>query len=120
MKINKDDIQDFVSELKVFELNDLVGAITDEFGADAAAPSIPTSEPAANEKQSGCSVSLDAVGANKVGLIKAVRELTGLDLKESKDLVDSVPCIVKEGLPQDQAEEVKKSLEEAGGTASLK
>ena len=126
MAISKDDILNAVAELSVMELNDLVKAFEEKFGVSAAAMAAPAAGGAAGgaaaaaEEQTEFNVVLAEVGANKVGVIKAVREITGLGLKEAKDLVDGAPKTVKEALPKADAEAAKKKLEEAGAKAELK
>jgi large subunit ribosomal protein L7/L12 len=124
MAISKDDILNAVSEMSVMDLNELVKAFEEKFGVSAAAMAAPAAgggaaAPAA-EEQTEFNVVLAEVGANKVGVIKAVREITGLGLKEAKDLVDGAPKTVKEALPKAEAEAAKKKLEEAGAKAELK
>lgn len=118
------EILDAVGAMSVMELNDLVKAFEEKFGVSAAA--LAVAGPAAGggaaaaEEQTEFTVTLTEVGANKVSVIKAVRELTGLGLKEAKDLVDGAPKPVKEGVAKDAAEEAKKKLEEAGAKAEIK
>jgi large subunit ribosomal protein L7/L12 len=106
------------------ELNELVKAIEEKFGVSAAAMAAPAATgggaAAAAEEQTEFNVMLLEVGANKVSVIKAVREITGLGLKEAKDLVDGAPKAVKEAIPKADAEAAKKKLEEAGAKAELK
>jgi large subunit ribosomal protein L7/L12 len=124
MAISKDDILNAVSEMSVMDLNDLVKAFEEKFGVSAAAMAAPAAggggAAAAVEEQTEFNVILSEIGANKVGVIKAVREITGLGLKEAKDLVDGAPKTVKEALPKADAEAAKKKLEEAGAKAELK
>ena len=125
MAITKDDILEAVGQMTVMDLNDLVKAFEEKFGVSAAAmavagPAGAGAGAAAVEEQTEFTVVLADVGANKVGVIKAVREITGLGLKEAKDLVDGAPKVVKEGLPKADAEAAKKKLEEAGAKAELK
>jgi large subunit ribosomal protein L7/L12 len=124
MAISKDDILEAVGALTVLELNDLVKAFEEKFGVSAAAMAVagPAAggAAAAAEEQTEFNVVLTEVGANKVGVIKAVREITGLGLKEAKDLVDGAPKPVKEAIPKADAEAAKKKLEEAGAKAELK
>ena len=123
MAISKDDILNAVSEMSVMDLNDLVKAFEEKFGVSAAAMSAPAAggaAAAAVEEQTEFNVVLADFGANKVGVIKAVREITGLGLKEAKDLVDGAPKTVKEGLSKADAEAAKKKLEEAGAKAEIK
>ena len=124
MTFEKDSFLTALDSMSVMELNDLVKAIEEKFGVSAAAMA-----PAAGgggavaavvEEQTEFTVMLDEIGANKVSVIKAVRELTGLGLKEAKDLVDGAPKAVKEGMPKADAEAAKKKIEDAGAKASLK
>ena len=124
MAISKEDILEAVGALSVMELNDLIKAFEEKFGVSAAAmavagPAAAAAGPAA-EEQTEFTVHLTEVGANKVGVIKAVREITGLGLKEAKDLVDGAPKPVKEAVPKADAEAAKKKLEEAGAKAEIK
>jgi large subunit ribosomal protein L7/L12 len=124
MAIAKDDILEAVSSMSVLELNELVKAFEEKFGVSAAAVAVagPAGGGAAAvvEEQTEFTVNLLEIGANKVSVIKAVRELTGLGLKEAKDLVDGAPKPVKEAVPKAAAEEAKKKLEEAGAKAEIK
>jgi len=122
MAIAKDDILEAVGSMSVLELNDLVKAFEEKFGVSAASLSVagPAAAAAVAEEQTEFTVTLTEVGANKVSVIKAVRELTGLGLKEAKDLVDGAPKAVKESVPKVAAEEAKKKLEEAGAKAEIK
>jgi len=125
MAITKDDILEAVGQMSVMDLNDLVKAFEEKFGVSAAAmavagPAAGGAGAAAAEEQTEFTVVLADVGANKVGVIKAVREITGLGLKEAKDLVDGAPKPVKEGVAKADAEAAKKKLEEAGAKAELK
>jgi len=126
MAISKEEFLDAVGAMSVMELNDLVKAFEEKFGVSAAAMAAPAAGGAAGgaaaaaEEQTEFNVVLAEVGANKVGVIKAVREITGLGLKEAKDLVDGAPKTVKEALPKADAEAAKKKLEEAGAKAELK
>jgi len=126
MAISKDDILEAVGQMSVMDLNDLVKAFEEKFGVSAAARAVAGPAggggggAAAAEEQTEFTVVLTDVGANKVGVIKAVREITGLGLKEAKDLVDGAPKPVKEGVAKADAEAAKKKLEEAGAKADLK
>ena len=126
MAISKEEFLDAVGAMSVMELNDLVKAFEEKFGVSAAAMAAPAAGGAAGggaaaaEEQTEFNLVLSEVGANKVGVIKAVREITGLGLKEAKDLVDGAPKTVKEALPKADAEAAKKKLEEAGAKAELK
>ena len=120
------DIAKFIEEIKgmtVMELADLVKAIEEEFGVSAAAPVMvagPAAGAAAAEEKSEFDVVLAEAGASKMGVIKLVKEITCLGLKEAKDLVDNAPKTVKEGLSKAEAEEMKAKLEEAGAKVELK
>jgi large subunit ribosomal protein L7/L12 len=123
MAISKDDILEAVSAMSVMDLNDLVKAFEEKFGVSAAAMSAPAGGGAAAavvEEQTEFNVILNDFGANKVGVIKAVREITGLGLKEAKDLVDGAPKTVKEAVSKADAETAKKKLEDAGAKAEIK
>jgi large subunit ribosomal protein L7/L12 len=125
MAFDKDAFLSALDSMSVMELNDLVKAIEEKFGVSAAAMAAPAAggggaaAPAVEEKTEFNVVLLEA-GANKVSVIKAVRELTGLGLKEAKDLVDGAPKPVKEGIAKADAEAAKKKLEDAGAKAELK
>ena len=113
-----------IKEMTVLELNELVKAIEEEFGVSAAAAAVtvaggPAAAPEEEEK-SEWDVILKDVGANKMAVIKAVKEITGLGLKESKELVDNAPKAVKEGISKADADEIEKALTEAGATIELK
>ena len=122
MAISKDDILAAVSEMSVMDLNDLVKAFEEKFGVSAAAMSSgPSAGPAAVvEEQTEFNLILSDFGANKVSVIKAVREITGLGLKEAKDLVDGAPKTVKEAISKADAEAGKAKLEAAGAKAEIK
>jgi large subunit ribosomal protein L7/L12 len=123
MAISKDDILAAVSEMSVMDLNDLVKAFEEKFGVSAAAMAAPAAggaAAAAVEEQTEFNLVLTEIGANKVGVIKVVREITGLGLKEAKDVVDGAPKTVKEAMTKADAEAGKKKLEEAGAKADLK
>jgi large subunit ribosomal protein L7/L12 len=126
MAFNKDDFIAALDSMSVMELNDLVKAIEEKFGVSAAAMAAPAAgggggaAAAAAEEKTEFDVVLKETGANKVGVIKAVREITGLGLKEAKDLVDGAPKTVKEAMPKADAEAAKKKLEEAGAKAEIK
>jgi large subunit ribosomal protein L7/L12 len=126
MAISKDDILEAVGAMSVMDLNELVKAFEEKFGVSAAAMAVAGTggggggAAAAVEEQTEFTVTLTDFGANKVGVIKAVREITGLGLKEAKDLVDGAPKPVKEGVAKADAEAAKKKLEEAGAKAEIK
>ena len=120
-KLNKEEFIASLKEMSVLELNELVKAIEEEFGVTAAAPVAVAAGPAAaaEEAPSEVSVILKSAGAAKLNVIKLVREVTGLGLKEAKDLVDGAPKTIKENVAKDQAEELKKKFEEVGATVEL-
>ncbi|WP_211452244.1 50S ribosomal protein L7/L12 [Collimonas antrihumi] len=124
MALDKDAILDAVGALTVLELNDLVKAFEEKFGVSAAAVAVAGGAgggaAAAAEEQTEFTVMLKGIGANKVGVIKAVREITGLGLKEAKDLVDGAPKAVKEGVSKADADAAAKKLVEAGAEAEIK
>ena len=122
-KLSTQEIIDAIKELTVLELNDLVKACEEEFGVSAAAGVVvaaATDGGAAEEEKTEFDVELTEVGPNKVKVIKVVREATGLGLKEAKDLVDSAPKMVKEGVSKEEAEEVKTKLEAEGAKVTVK
>jgi len=124
MAFDKDEFLTALDSMTVLELNDLVKAIEEKFGVSAAAMSAPAqgggAAAAVVEEKTEFNVVLADVGANKVSVIKAVREITGLGLKEAKDLVEAAPKAVKEGLSKADADAAKKKLEEAGAKVELK
>ena len=120
-KLTAQELIDAIKEVSVLELNDLVKACEEEFGVSAAAGVVVAAGPAVEvEEKTEFDVELTEVGAEKVKVIKVVREITGLGLKEAKDLVDGAPKMVKEAASKDEAEEIKKKLEEVGAKATLK
>ncbi|MDO4641412.1 MAG: 50S ribosomal protein L7/L12 [Neisseria sp.] len=123
MAITKEDILEAVGNLTVMELNDLVKAFEEKFGVSAAAVAVaagPAAGGAAAEAKTEFDVILTAAGDQKVGVIKVVRAITGLGLKEAKDMVDGAPKTVKEGVSQAEADDIKKQLEEAGAKVEIK
>ncbi len=125
MAVSKEDMLETISNMSVMEVVDLISAMEEKFGvsaaaAVAAAPAAGGDAAAAAEEQTEFDVVLGSFGENKVGVIKAVRGATGLGLKEAKDLVESAPAPIKEGVPKAEAEELKKVLEAAGATVELK
>lgn len=118
------DIEKIIADLKestVVELNDLVSAIEEEFGVEAAAPVAAAGAGAAAEaEQTEFTVELTSAGSAKIKVIKAVREATGLGLKEAKELVDNAPKVIKEGLSKEDAEALKAAIEEVGGAVEVK
>lgn len=121
MSLTKDQIIDAVAEMSVMQVVELIEAMEEKFGVSAAAAvAVAGDAGGAAEEQTEFDVMLTAAGPNKVAAIKAVRAATGLGLKEAKGLVESAPCAVKEGLAKDEAEALKKELEEAGASVELK
>ncbi|MFS9249120.1 50S ribosomal protein L7/L12 [Streptococcus infantis] len=122
MALNIENIIAEIKEASILELNDLVKAIEEEFGVTAAAPVAVAAAGAADAgaTKDSFDVELTAAGDKKVGVIKVVREITGLGLKEAKELVDGAPALVKEGVATAEAEEIKAKLEEAGASVTLK
>jgi len=126
--MNREEVLNAVAEMSVLELSELIKDMEEKFGVSAAA-AVAVAAPAAGgasgdtgggEEQTEFDVVLSSFGDKKVGVIKAVRGITGLGLKEAKDLVESAPSAVKEGVSKDEAEEIKKQLEEAGGSVEVK
>jgi large subunit ribosomal protein L7/L12 len=125
MAATKEEILDAISNMTVMEIVDLVKMMEDKFGVTAAAPmAVAAAGPAAAapvvEEKTEFTVTMTSFGANKVGVIKVIREITGLGLKEAKDLVEGVPSVVKDGVPKADADSIKKKLEEAGAAAEIK
>ena len=125
--MSREEILNAIGEMSVLELSELIKDVEDKFGVSAsvavavAAPTAGASgEEAASEEQTEFDVMLVSFGEKKVGVIKAVRAITALGLKEAKDLVEAVPSVVKEGVNKDESEEIKKKLEEAGATVEIK
>jgi large subunit ribosomal protein L7/L12 len=127
-KMSKDDMIEAIKGMTVIELSELVKALEEEFGVSAAAPVAVAAAPAAGgaaaeeaaEEKTSFDVVLTSFGDQKIQVIKVVRALTGLGLKEAKDVVEGAPKPIKEGVNKDEAEEAKKQLEEAGATVELK
>lgn len=114
-----------IEKMSVLDLSELVSILEDKFGVSAAAPVAMAAAPAAGgaeaaEEKTSFNVELTDAGSNKIGVIKVIREVTQLGLKEAKDMADGVPAMVKEGASKEEAEEIKKKIEEAGGTVGLK
>jgi len=125
MAMNKEDILEAISNMTVLEIVDLISAMEEKFGVSAAAATVavaagPAAAAAVVEEKTEFDVVMASFGENKVGVIKAVREITGLGLKEAKDLVESAPVTVKEGIAKADAETMKKKLEEAGAKVEIK
>ncbi|MBL6895300.1 MAG: 50S ribosomal protein L7/L12 [Porticoccaceae bacterium] len=126
MALSNEDILNAIAEMSVMDVVELVSAMEEKFGVSAQAAVAVAAAPAAGgeaaavEEKTDFDVVLSAIGEKKVNVIKAVRAITGLGLKEAKELVDGAPSTIKEAAPKDDAEEAKKQLEEAGATAELK
>ena len=124
MALSKDEILNAIAEMSVMDLVDLIKGIEDKFGVSAAAPVAVAAGPAAAaapvEEQTEFNVVLAAFGDNKVNVIKVIRGITGLGLKEAKDMVEGAPAVVKEGVSKDEAAKMKKELEEAGAKVEIK
>ena len=127
--MTKEEIIDAIKQMNVVELADVVKALEEEFGVSAAAPVAVAAAPAAGapadggaaaaEEQSAFAVSLKDIGPNKINVIKAVREVTSLGLREAKELVESAPTAIKEGIAKEEADEIKAKLEEAGAAVEV-
>jgi large subunit ribosomal protein L7/L12 len=126
MAVSKEDILETISNMSVMEVVDLISAMEEKFGVSAAAPVAVAAGPAAAgeaaaaEEKSEFDVVLTSFGSQKVPVIKVVREITGLGLKEAKDLVEGAPSAVKEGVAKEEADEIVKKLEEAGASVEVK
>lgn len=126
MALTKEEILDAIASMTVLEVSELIKMMEEKFGVSAAAAAVAVAAPAAGggaaaaEEKTEFDVVLAEVGSNKIAVIKAVRELTGLGLKEAKDMVEGAPKAVKEALPKADAEEAKKKLEAAGAKVELK
>ncbi|AJK85863.1 50S ribosomal protein L7/L12 [Lysinibacillus fusiformis] len=119
--MNKEQILEAIKAMTVLELNDLVKAIEEEFGVTAAAPvAVVAGGAAAAEEKTEFDVVLASAGAEKIKVIKVVREITGLGLKEAKEVVDNAPKALKEGVSKDEAEQIKTKLEEVGASVEVK
>ena len=126
MAVSKEDILETISNMSVMDVVDLISAMEEKFGVSAAAPVAVAAGPAAGgeaaaaEEKTEFDVVLASFGSQKVPVIKVVREITGLGLKEAKDLVEGAPAAVKEGVAKDEADEIVKKLEEAGASVEVK
>jgi len=126
MAASKEEILDVISNMTVMEIVDLVKMMEDKFGVTAAAPVAAAAAGAAAaaapvvEEQTEFTITMTSYGANKVGVIKVIREITGLGLKEAKDLVEAVPSMIKDSIPKADADGIKKKLEDAGAAAEIK
>jgi large subunit ribosomal protein L7/L12 len=126
MAVSKEELVEALSNLKVMEVVDLIKQLEEKWGVSAAAPVAVAAAPGAGaaapaaEEKTEFNITMTSFGANKVGVIKVIREITGLGLKEAKDLVEGVPSAVKEGVSKADAEAIKKKLEDAGAAAEIK
>jgi len=127
MAVTKEEILDSISNMTVMEIVELISEMEEKFGVTAAAAAPAAAAPVASdnaggaaEEKSAFDLSLASAGSNKVAVIKAVRSITGLGLKEAKEKTEAAPCVLKEGVAKEEAEEFKKQLEEAGATVELK
>ncbi|MBT8059443.1 MAG: 50S ribosomal protein L7/L12 [Gammaproteobacteria bacterium] len=126
MAVSKEDILESISNMSVMDVVDLISAMEEKFGVSAAAPVAVAAGPAAGgeaaaaEEKTEFDVVMTSFGSQKVPVIKAVREITGLGLKEAKDLVEGAPAAIKEGVAKDEADEIVKKLEEAGASVEVK
>ena len=126
MTVSREEIKEALGEMQVLDLVELIKELEEDWGVSAAAPVVAAAAPAAGEAagseeaQTEFDVILSSMGDNKVGVIKAVRAVTGLGLKEAKELVEGAPSTVKEAASKEEAEDIKKQLEEAGASAELK
>ena len=123
MAVSKNEILETISNMSVMEVVELIEAMEEKFNVSAAAAAVAVAAPAAAaaaaEEKTEFDVMLTSFGANKVGVIKVVREITGLGLKEAKDLVEAAPSTIKEGVSKDEAAEIKKKVEEAGAAVDI-
>ncbi len=127
MAVTKEEILDAISNMSVMDVVDLVKQMEEKFGVSAAAPvavaaagAIPAGEAAAAEEKTEFNIVMTGFGEKKIEVIKVVRAITGLGLKEAKDMVEGVPSTVKEGISKEESEDIKKKLEEAGATVEVK
>ena len=126
MAATKEDVVSFIDNMTVLEMSEFVKELEDKYGVTAAAPAVAVAAPAAGggdaaaEEKTEFDVVLTAVGDKKIQVIKEIRTITGLGLKDAKDLVEAAPKAIKEGVKKEEAEEIKKKVEEAGGTVEIK
>ena len=123
-KVSKEDVLSYLENANMLEISDLINDIEEKFGVSAAAPvavaGVAAPAEAAAEEQTEFNVELTTTGDKKIGVIKVIREITAIGLKEAKDLADGAPSVIRESVGKEEAEEVKKKLEEAGATVTLK
>ncbi|MEE3254016.1 MAG: 50S ribosomal protein L7/L12 [Nitrospinota bacterium] len=126
MAATKEDVVSFIDNMTVLEMSEFVKELEDKYGVTAAAPAVAVAAPAAGggdaaaEEKTEFDVVLTAAGDKKIQVIKEIRTITGLGLKDAKDLVEAAPKVIKEGVKKEEAEEIKKKVEEAGGTVEVK
>ena len=125
MAATKEDVVSFIDNMTVLEMSEFVKELEDKYGVTAAAPAVAVAAPAAGgdaaaEEKTEFDVVLTAVGDKKIQVIKEIRTITGLGLKDAKDLVEAAPKAIKEGVKKEEAEDIKKKVEEAGGTVEVK
>ena len=125
MAATKEDVVSFIDNMTVLEMSEFVKELEDKYGVTAAAPAVAIAAPAAGgeaaaEEKTEFDVILTAIGDKKIQVIKEVRTITGLGLKDAKDLVESAPKVIKEGVKKEEAEEIQKKIEEVGGTVEVK
>lgn len=123
MSLNKEEVIDFLSNMPVIELSEMIKDLEDKWGVSAAAPvaaAAPAAGGAAAEEKTEFDVVLTSAGSSKISVIKEVRALTGLGLKEAKEMVEAAPKAIKEGIAKDEAEKIKEALEKAGASVELK
>ena len=125
MAVKKEDVVSFIDNMTVMEMTEFVKELEDKYGVTAAAPAVAVAAPAAGgesaaEEKTELDVILTAIGDKKIQVIKEVRTITGLGLKDAKDLVESAPKVIKEGVKKEEAEEIQKKIEDVGGTVEVK
>jgi len=125
MAATKEDVVSFIDNMTVLEMSEFVKELEDKYGVTAAAPAVAIAAPAAGgeaaaEEKTEFDVILTAIGDKKIQVIKEVRTITGLGLKDAKDLVESAPKVIKEGVKKEEAEEIQKKIEDVGGTVEVK
>ena len=125
MAVTKEDVVSFIDNMTVLEMSEFVKELEDKYDVTAAAPAVAVAAPAAGgesaaEEKTEFDVILTAIGDKKIQVIKEVRTITGLGLKDAKDLVESAPKVIKEGVKKEEAEEIQKKVEEVGGTVEVK
>ena len=125
MAVTKEDVVSFIDNMTVLEMSEFVKELEDKYDVTAAAPAVAVAAPAAGgesaaEEKTEFDVILTAIGGKKIQVIKEVRTITGLGLKDAKDLVESAPKVIKEGVKKEEAEEIQKKIEDVGGTVEVK